>query len=373
MASALLYVGGVNRGIGYVANPAGKGIAAFDLDIETGTARPLGVTEEIDNPTFVAVAPDGGSLTAVSEGDWPEGQITAYAIDAATGALAFINKQPTGGGSSCHLGHDHSGGYVGVANYGAKPVAGGPDRSFVIYPRRADGSLGAPSAEITHTGSGPNAQRQSRPHAHCIRWTPDNRFVVVADLGIDRLMIYRFDAASGAVAPHGEAVLAPGSGPRHFRFHPQLPLLYCANELDCTLSTMTFDAAAGTLKVIATISTLPPGGHPGSSCSAIDIAGGGRHVYVGNRGHDSIARFGIDTTTGIARLIGTTPAGGQVPRDFAFDPSGSLLAVANQESDCVSLFRYRAETGDLDALDATIDVGSPTAIAFHPQLRRDHP
>lgn len=370
MASALLYVGGVNRGIGYVANPSGEGIAAFELDLDSGEARALGVTRGIDNPTFIAVAPDGASLAAVSEVEgWHEGLITVYEINAATGSLRYLNKQPTRGDYTCHVGFCTSGRYVGVANYGGQPVTAVPNRSFVIYPLYPDGSLGPPCAEITHTGTGANTARQARPHAHCVRWTPDARFVIVADLGIDRLLIYRFDEKTGSVSPHGEAVLASGAGPRHFRFHPVWPVLYCANELDCTLSTLSFDAAAGTLSVTDTVSTLPLGRHAGNSCSGIDIAAGGRHVYVGNRGHDSIARFGVDSGTGIASFLGTTPAGGRVPRDIAFDPSGTVLAVANQDSDCVTLLRYQPETGDLDAVGPPIPVGSPTAIAFHPHLR----
>ena len=369
MASVLLYVGGVNRGIGYVAKAAGEGIAAFRLDLETGRANQVGVTKGIDNPTFVAVAPGGLSLAAVSEVDgWHEGLITAYALDADTGALRYLNKQPTRGDYTCHLGFDRSGQYVGVANFGGLPVTEKPNRSFVIYPRSDDGELGAPCAEITHHGSGADPKRQSRPHAHCIGWTPDNRFVIVSDLGIDRLMVYRFDAISGAVEAHGEIGLSAGAGPRHYIFHRSLPVLYCVNEIDCTLSTLSFDAEAGTAQIVSMVSTLPLEGHPGNSCSAIDMAAGGRHIYVGNRGHDSIARFVLDAETGEATLLGTTPAGGHIPRDFAFDPTGTVLAVANQESDCVTLFRYRPDSGDLDAIDPPIRVGSPTGIAFHPKL-----
>lgn len=370
MPSALLFIGGVNRGIGYVAKAAGEGIAAFSLDLDTGAATPLGVTKGIDNPTFVAVAPDGKSLAAVSEVDgWNEGLITGFGIEADGASLRYRNKQPTRGDYTCHLGFDRSGGYVGIANYGGVPVSEEPNKSFAIYPRDADGRLGALTAEVTHEGTGHDAARQDRPHAHCIQWTPDNRFVIVSDLGLDRLKIYAFDEAKGTVIPHGEAVLAPGAGPRHFRFHPTLPVLYCVNELDLTLATLAFDADAGTLEVIATTATLPPGDHPGASGSAIDIAGNGRHVYVGNRGHDSVARFSTDPETGVPTFLGTTPTGGRVPRDFAFDPSGTLLVVANQESDRLTLFRYRPESGDLDPIETPIAVGSPTAVAFHPTLR----
>ncbi|MET3896601.1 6-phosphogluconolactonase [Devosia sp. UYZn731] len=370
MPSVLLYVGGVNRGIGYVAKPAAKGIAAFRLDLDTGAAVSLGVTEGIDNPTFVEVAKDGKSLAAVSEvGGWNEGVITGYAIDAQTGALEYLSKQPTRGDYTAHFSHDNSGRFVGIANYGGLPVSAKPNKSIAIYPRAADGTLGSLVSEATHTGAGPDVERQDRPHAHCIRWTADNKFVVVADLGIDKLMVYRFDNQTGALTPHGETVLPPGSGPRHFVFHPTLPFAYLVNELTCTLASLAFDAAKGTFTVLAIEPTLPTGDHPGSSGSAIGIADGGKHLYVGNRGHNSVAGFAIDQSTGIARFIGTTPCGGNVPRDFAFDPTGQVLAVANQESDRINLFRYVPDTGALTPLGAPIQTGTPTAIAFHPTVR----
>jgi 6-phosphogluconolactonase len=370
MSSALFYVGGVNRGIGYVAKPAAKGIAAFRLDLDSGAAEALGITEGIDNPTFVEVSPDGKSLAAVSEVDgWNEGLISGYAVDPATGALEYLSKQATRGDYTAHLGHDHSGRFVGIANYGGLPVTAKPNKSIAIFSRAADGALGALVSEATHSGAlGADPARQERPHAHCIRWTADNKFVVVVDLGIDRLVIYRFDAVSGALTPHGETVLPPGSGPRHFQFHPTLPYAYLANELTCTLASMAFDATAGSFTILAEESTLSAGARAGSSCSAVAIAAGGKHIYVGNRVDDSIAGFAIDQSSGIASLIGTTPCGGRIPRDFAFDPTGTVLAVANQESDRINLFRYVAEAGALAPFGAPIPTGSPTAIAFHPMI-----
>ncbi len=368
MPSALVYIGGVNRGIGYVANAAGEGIAAFTLDLETGETTSLGVTQGIENPTFVAMAPDGTNLVAVSEVEgWHEGLVTAYRVDAESGVLRYLNKQPTRGDYTCHAGFDPSGRYVGIANYGGLPVTERPNRSFAIY--ALDDELSSPQAEVTHQGQGPRAERQSRPHAHCVRWSPDGRFLVIADLGIDRLMVYRFDADSGAVILQHEVAMQPGAGPRHVAFHPALPVLYCVNELDCTLVTMAFDKHSGALEPTSSASTLPEGGHAGNSCSALAISQSGRHVYVGNRGHDSVACLAIEPQSGKASFQETNPTGGAVPRDIAFDPSGSILAVANQESDEVALFRQDPETGALTALSHKFKVGSPTSIAFHPKLR----
>jgi len=369
MPSALFYVGCCNRPLGYVKNVAGKGISAYRLDLESGATEALGITEGIDNPTFLEVARDGRSLSAISEvAGWNEGDITAYAIDYDSGALTYLCKQPTRGDGPAHNSHDGTGRFAAIANYSGLPAEARPNQSIAIYPRDEDGTLRPPVAEIRHHGTGPDAGRQERPHAHCVRWTPDNRLVVVADLGIDRLLVYRFDETTGSLTPHRETLMPPGSGPRHFRFHPSLPFAYCVNELTCTLASLAFDAEAGTFEILAIESTIPQPGE-GDSGSAIDIAVGGKHLYVGNRGHDSIAGFAIDQGTGIARFIGTTPCGGRVPRDFAFDPSGQVLVVANQESDVLSLFRYQPDTGALAPLGQPIPSGSPTAIAFHPRLR----
>jgi 6-phosphogluconolactonase len=368
MPSALVYIGGVNRGIGYVANAAAEGIAAFEIDLDSGASRALGVTRGIDNPTYLALSPDGGTLVAVSEVDgWHEGVVSCYRVDPSNGVLRYCNKQPSRGDYTCHTGFDPTGRFVGVANYGGMPITELPNRSFALY--TVDEELSPPCAQVTHAGQGADAIRQTRPHAHCVRWSPDGRFLIVSDLGIDRLVVYRFDAVKGAVEPHGEVALTPGAGPRHVLFHPSLPILYCVNELDGTLVTMAFDAASGNLRPLATASTLPEAGYSGNACSALAISKTGDHVYVGNRGHDSVACLVTDTATGIASFQSTTPSGGSVPRDIAFDPSGTTLAVANQESDHVALFRRDASTGALSALGPGIDVGSPTVIAFHPELR----
>ncbi|WDR01609.1 lactonase family protein [Devosia algicola] len=369
MPQALFYVGGCTRKMGYVAAPAAKGIAGFRLDLASGEVVSLGVTGGIDNPTFIEVAPDGQSLIATSEVEgWHEGTITGYGIDQDSGALDYLSKQPTRGDVTAHCSHDNSGRYVASANYSGLPTTVRPNKSLAVYPRSGDGTLAAPVSEATHHGRGPNLERQERPHAHCVRWTPDNRFLIATDLGTDRLIIYAFDAETGAITRHGETVMPAGSGPRHFRFHPSLPLVYCANELDCTLATLAFGAEAGRLEVIGVTQVLPKADLPSDSCSAIAIPKGGRHVFVGIRGQNCISGFDIDQTSGATRFIDTTPSGGRVPRDFAFDPTGKVLAVANQESDCLNMFAYDASNGGLTPLGKPIPTGSPTVVAFHPDV-----
>lgn len=365
MSKSLLFVGSCNRALPYFAKANGKGIAAFRIDDETGAVEALGVTEGIDNPTFLATTADGKTLCATSEVlGWNEGTITAYAIDRETGNLSYIDKQPTRGDIAAHLSFDAASRYVASVNYSVGPTTARPNRAVVVYPMAADGELGPPVAEVSHAGKGTDPVRQDRSHAHCVRWTPDNRFVVVADLGLDKLVIYAFDAATGGLRPHGELAMPPGSGPRHFAFHPTLPFAYAVNEMASTVASLAFDARAGSFKLLGVEATVPAAALGHSHCSAIKIAPSGKHLFVGNRGEDTIARFDIDPATGLTTRAEATPAGGKTPRDFAFDPSGKYLAVANQDNDQVALFRYDAASGALTPFGAPIATGTPTAIAF---------
>jgi 6-phosphogluconolactonase len=359
----LMFVGSANRFAPYAKESKGKGISAFRIDLQTGAAEPLGSFGEIDNPAFIAVSPDGETLAAVSElAGAVEGKISTLSIDRATGGLHLLATQTSAGFTPAHLSFDGTGRFMAVANYGDVPASSLPGQSIAVYRLGPDGHVGAPIASATHTGRGADKSRQDRPHAHCVRWTPDNRFVVVADLGIDRLVTYRFDETAGAIERHGELALPPGSGPRHFAFHPGKPFAYVAAELSSMAASLAFDAAAGEFKLLSVEPSLPAGTYRPSYCSAIAVSPDGKHLFAGNRGHDSIARFDIGGD-GIARFIKTTPSGGATPRDFALDPSGRILAVANQESDVVTLFRH--ESGALTPL-ATIATGTPTAIAFYP-------
>ena len=364
MPTSLLFVGGCNRQRLFAAHANARGIAAFRVDEETGASELLGITEGIDNPTFLATSADGRLLCATSEvGGWNEGTITAYAIDRASGALTYLNKQPTRGDSAAHLSFSPDRRHVGVANYSTLPMTARPNKSVATYRIAADGELSPLTAEVAHTGHGPNAGRQERPHPHCVRWTPDGRFVLVADLGIDKVISYAFDAAAGTLAPQGEVALPPGSGPRHIAFHPSLPFVYVVNELSSTVASFAFDAAAGRLELLGTALAVPEAQVGKSWCSAIKIAPDGRYLFVGNRGEDTIAGFAIDPKSGVVTLASTTPSGGEIPRDFDFSPGGRLLAVANQNSNRVDLFAYDPASGALTP-KAVIETGTPTAIGW---------
>lgn len=361
MPKTLMFVGGCNRSLPYLATANGEGVAAFDFDEATGRLSPRGTTSGIDNPTFLAVSPDGRTLYATSEVfGWNEGTVTAYAIDPGSGALDYINKQPTRGSITAQVSFDRTGRYLLAVNYGVGPVTQRPNRSLVVFPLSSDGTLGAPVAEATHSGRGHDPVRQDRPHAHCVVATPDNRFLVVCDLGLDHLMVYRFD---GAVALHSRLMLPPGSGPRHFVFHPHRPYAYVVNELSSTVASLAVEPADGRLTLLSIAATVPDSAVGGNHCSEIRITDDGRRLYVGNRGHDSLARFDIDPATGVATLVSTTPSGGKTPRHCALDPSGAFLAVANQDSDAVTIFTVDQTSGDLKKL-SDVQTGTPTCVAF---------
>ncbi|MCX5517827.1 lactonase family protein [Kaistia defluvii] len=360
--NTFLYIGGCNRPTPYFASANAPGVSVFAFDLESATARPLGIQGGIENPTFLTASPDGATLYATSEvPEWNEGLISAYAIDPRTGDLRYLNRQSTLGSITAHASLDRSARFVAVANYMGTPESELPNQSVVLFPRRADGGLDPVAASAAHAGRGPDAGRQDRSHAHCVLASPDNRYLVVSDLGIDRLVAYRFNAATGAIEKAGETALPPGSGPRHFAFHPQMPFAYGVNELASTVASFAFDPASGQFRLLDVTPTLAD--TTGNHCSEIKLGPDGRFLYVANRGDDSLSIFDIGED-GIAKLRTAVPSGGKTPRHFAFAPDGRTLAVANQDSDVVTLFGVDATDGSLTALRHDIAVGTPTAVCF---------
>jgi 6-phosphogluconolactonase len=362
LARSLLFVGSCNRALPYFASANGEGIAAFAFDDATGAAAPLGVTVGVDNPTFLAVSPDGRTLYATSEVlGWNEGLVTAYAIDAETGALDYLNKQPTRGSIAAQMSFDRMGAHLLLVNYGVGPVTQKPNRSLVVFPLGADGSVGAPMAEVTHEGRGIDPERQERPHAHCVVAAPDGGHFVVADLGLDLLVAYRFE---GALREQTRFALPPGSGPRHFTFHPRLSRLYVANELNSTVAAVEYEADTGAMRLRGVWPTVPAPDAAGNHCAEIKLSPDGRWLFVANRGYDRLAMFAVDPSSGELMPAGHFASGGRTPRHFAFDPSGRFLAVANQDSDRVEVFGFDAATGALTPGPAPLAVGTPTCVAF---------
>ena len=217
----------------------------------------------------------------------------------------------------------------------------------------------------SHAGSGPNAARQERSHAHCVLASPDNAHVLVADLGIDQLVVYRFDAATGALSEKGASFkMKAGAGPRHFAFHPSGRYLYAINELDSTIAALAFDAESGGLELLQTVPALPSGYTSESHCAGLKLTPDGRYLYGSNRGHDSLVVYATDEATGRLTFVEHHSCLGRTPRDFAIDPSGRFLLVANQDSDTVNVLRIDPASGRLADSGQRAEVGTPMCVTF---------
>lgn len=333
-----------------------EGIYLADLDVASGELTVRGVAARADNPSFLALNAAGSHLYAVSEvsddGGAPQGAAAAYRV-AADGALTLLGRQRTGAAGPCHVAVHPSGALVFAANY-----AGG---AFTMFRCAPDGALGERLLTLHHEGRSIDPARQQEPHPHSANLSPDGAFLYVPDLGTDRVESYRVDAAAGTLTAAGSAVMAPGSGPRHFAFHPGGRVAYAINELASTITALAWDAAGGGLTELRTLSTLPDGFSGSSHCADIHVHPNGRFVYGSNRGHDSIAIFAVG---GDGRLepVGHESTQGSTPRNFTLDPSGALLLAANQRSDSIVSFRVDPERGTLRPTGHRAAVPAPVCL-----------
>jgi 6-phosphogluconolactonase len=310
----------------------------------------------------VAFHPNGRFLYAVNEvGNYKgpnSGGVSAFSIDRATGKLTFLNEVPSRGADPCYITVDRTGKYVMVANY-----TGG---SLAVFPVLADGKLGEASAFVQHTGHGTNPTRQEGPHAHSIDLSPDNRFAMVDDLGLDELLVYKFDSAKGSLALNDPPFtkLAAGSGPRHFVLRPDGKFAYVVSEMRHSVTAFSNDAAGGRLQVLQTVTTLPKDFTGRNDDAEIAVHPSGKFLYASNRGDDSIAIYTIDQSKGTLALVGIVHTGGKEPRSFEIDPTGVLLFAENQKSDNIVIFRIDQKTGQLTPTGQVLEVGSPVCLKF---------
>src|SRR5467141_3192614 len=330
------------------------------MDRGSGELLQVGAVNAGANPSFLSIHPNGRVLYAVNELE--KGALVAFAIESATGALTRLNEQPSEGGAPCYVSVDRSGRALLVANYAGGNVA--------LLPIEPNGAL-APAHVVQHTGKGPNAERQEAPHAHCILPDPSNRFALAADLGADRVFVYRLDLEGRSLRhiEEGDAVMRPGAGPRHIAFHPTLPLVFVSNELDSTVATLRFDPERRTLSPVDTRSTLPAGWTGTNYPADIHVAANGRTLYVSNRGHNSIAMFSVADSAGALALEQVISTEGDWPRNFSLDPTGRWLLVANQRSDSVVVFGRDPDTGRLTLTHQRIAIPRPVCLRFLAQPR----
>ncbi len=348
--------------VGTYAGQHDEGIHVCRFDLGTGKLTRVGAVSGIRNPSFQALHPSRRFLYSVSETSDFEGaragSVCAYAVDRRTGALELLNRQSTMGAGPCHLSVDGHGRHVLAANY--------ESGSVVVLPIRPDGSLDQASSFVQHTGSSVHP-RQKGPHAHWISTDPAGQFVLAADLGLDQVLIYRYDEHAGQIAPNPEmpaAKVTPGAGPRHFAFHPQGAFGYLINELNSTVTAFTYDHERGALTAIQEISTLPADWHGESTTAEVAVSPDGKFLYGSNRGHDSIAVFAIDPQTGKLTAVSHHPALGEEPRHLAIDPTGAYLLASNQRSNNVVVFRVDRATGRLEPAGQQLEVPKPVCVTF---------
>ena len=334
-----------------------KGIYVSQLNPATGALSAVELAAEVKNPSFLAIHPNHKFLYAVNEvadtDGKPTGAVSAFAIDAKSGKLKPLNQQSSQGAGPCHLVVDRAGQNVLVANYGAGSCA--------CLPIGGDGRRREATAAIQHQGKSTNPQRQEAPHAHSINLDPANRFAFVADLGLDQILIYRFDSTKGTLAANDPpaATVAAGSGPRHFAMHPAGKFAYVINEMANTVTAFAFDSNRGSLQELQTITTLPSDYTGTSHTAEVVMHPSGKFLYGSNRGHDSLAIFSVDQATGKLTAAGHQLTGGKTPRNFAIDPTGTWLLAENQGSGTIVVLKIDAKNGGLQPSGQTLDVPSP--------------
>jgi 6-phosphogluconolactonase len=345
----------------YTSSGRSRGIYASRLD-DDGRLSPATLAAAAEDPSWLVLTRDGRRLYAANERQHFEGRasgaVSAFTVDGATGRLAFINQRPSEGASPCHLALDTAERHLLVANY-----HGG---SAAVLPVADDGSLGAATHVVHHEGRGPNPDRQEGPHVHSVHFVPGGGGVLVVDLGLDRLVRYTLDPASGRLVPATPPYVAtaPGSGPRHLCFHPGGAVAWVDNEL--AGSVTTFARSAQGLRAIETVPTLPRGFQGENTTAEVAGTPDGRFLYVSNRGHDSLAIFSIDPASGTLTPVDHASTLGRNPRHFAIDPSGRYLVAANQDSDEVVVFRIDPATGQLTPTGSRLSVPHPVCVRFAP-------
>jgi 6-phosphogluconolactonase len=336
--------------VGAYTNSDNKGIHAYRFNDSSGKLADIGLAAESSNPSFLAVSPNQRYLYAANEN--AKGAISAFSIGA-NGALNLLNMVSSKGDGPCHVAVDHTGKWLFAANYNSGSVA--------AFPIHGDGSLGEASAFVRHSGSSVNPQRQAGPHAHSANLSPDNRFVLVTDLGLDQILSYKLDLTQPAVTK-----VAPGSGPRHLTFAPNGRFAYAINEMLGTVTVFQYNAEDGRLKELQTISALPAGFAAANSAAEIAVHPNGKFLYASNRGNDSIAIFRIDSAKGTLTAAGQVSTQGRTPRNFAIDASGKFLLAANQDSGDVVVFRVDPSNGALMPTGETTSLASPVSLVFVP-------
>jgi 6-phosphogluconolactonase len=350
--------------VGTYTGTGSEGIYAYRFNPANGEVTRIGLVAKTDNPSFLAIDSKGKFLYAVNELDSfqneSSGAVSVFSINKETAALELIQQIPSLGAAPCHVTLDKSERFLLVANYN-----GG---NAVVFPVESDGKLGAHTALIQNVGSSVNAARQTSPHAHFIQTTPDNRHVMIADLGIDQIVVNQFDAGTGAVTSvqPGNTMLTPGAGPRHVAFSPSGNFMYVLNELTSTINVFELNVENGSTKELQSLSALPPNFSGANTTAEITIDATGKFLYASNRGDNSIGMYSIDAVSGTLTAVEWVPSGGKDPRHFIIDPTGKWLIAANQNSDNLVIFQIDQQQGQLIKKSEAAGINSPVCVKFLP-------
>jgi 6-phosphogluconolactonase len=357
-SSGLMFAGTYTKDKGSTS----QGIYGFRWDADAGTLAPLGLAGATVNPSFLAFSPDHRHLFAVNEVDEyhgdKSGSVTSFAVEGASGKLKQINTVSSGGGSPCKIAVDFTGKAAFAANYG-----GGSAASFRVA---KNGALSKAVSRFQYTGHGANPERQAAPHAHCTTVSPDNRYLLVNDLGLDRISVYHLDPLTAKLTPNDppfyEAL--PGSGPRSFTFHPSGKWAYSLNEIANTVDALAWDGERGTLTRLQNISSLPEGFSGSNTAAQVAVDSSGRFLYACNRGDDSVAVFSINDRDGMLKAVQHVDCGGKGPRHFALDPGNQWLLVANQDSSNIVIFARNPRSGFLTPTGRQYPLSFPVCLVF---------
>ncbi len=329
-----------------------EGIYVFEFDRIKGSLNQVQTISNLKSPSFLTFSPDGKFLYSVGESTI--GSVGSFSIDSESGMLTFINQQSSEDAGSCHISIDHAGKFAFVSNYG-----GG---SLTILPIERNGSLRAASDIIRHQGSSVNKERQDKPHVHSAYVSPDNRFIIVSDLGTDKIYTYELDRSTGKMKPAVSVSVTPGAGPRHLVFHPDGKVIYSAEEIFSTVGVLSYEKATGAIKINKdTVRSLPSSFTAYNKSADIHTDPKGKFLYMSNRGMDAIAIFSIQSDKTI-KLIGQQETMGKTPRNFLVDPKGEFMFVANQDSDNIVIFRIDQSTGMLTYTGNQVKVPAPVCV-----------
>lgn len=338
--------------VGTYTQKTSEGVYYVTIDKNSLKSTIVSHSDKIDNPSFLDISKDKKHIYTVCETDG--GSVQALKFDQFTGGFSHSNIVNSGGAHPCHIALDKTGKWIFTGNY-----TGG---SLGVLPLKPDGTVGEPTQIIQHYGTGPNKDRQEKPHVHSVNISPDNKNLFVADLGIDEVVNYAFNAKIGKLKEVQKIKLTAGSGPRHFTFHPNLPYAYVIQEL--TGKVTLFSYKNGLIKTIEEVSTLPEGSTENNACADIHISPDGKFLYGSNRFYDTIVTFSIDPKTGKLNQLSQTPVGGKVPRNFGISPDGKYVFVANQNTDNIVIFERNAATGLLKNTGKEINISMPVCIKF---------